>query len=218
MVANRRLRARADAAGVRRDRVFVHELEAIADGVTAHTAAGSYCAAQVLVAAAWGSSGLTARFGVSIPSNAEPLHMNITEQASSVIGHLVQHAERSITLKQFGSGQIVIGGGWAASDRGTDHAPGVRASSLIGNVALAAKLVPGIGQLRVIRTWAGMNTTTDGASVIGRLPGLERVIMAVPGDAGYTLGPLVGRLAADIALGHVPDTDIDRFSPNRFAA
>jgi glycine/D-amino acid oxidase-like deaminating enzyme len=88
----------------------------------------------------------------------------------------------------------------------------------MGNVALAARLVPGIADLRVIRTWAGMNTTTDGASVIGRLPQSDRIIMAIPGDAGYTLGPLVGQAAAAIALSEKPASDVERFSPQRFAA
>lgn len=55
---------------------------------------------------------------VAIPTKAEPLHMNITESGAPQINQLVQHAERSIALKQFGSGQIMIGGGWPAMDRG----------------------------------------------------------------------------------------------------
>ncbi|MBO6758510.1 MAG: FAD-binding oxidoreductase [Roseibium sp.] len=216
LIANKRLRARAEAAGARRETVFVEALTEAANGITVHTANGDHRADQVIVAAAWGSGELTRPFGVAIPSQAEPLHMNITEPASIALSHLVQHAERSITLKQFGSGQIVIGGGWAAKDCGPHRPPEVEVTSLLGNVALAAELVPAIGNLSVIRTWAGMNTTTDGASIIGRLPACKRVVMAVPGDAGYTLGPLVGRLAADIALGQVPNTDIERFSPGRF--
>ena len=45
-----------------------------------------------------------------------------------------------------------------------------------------------------------------------------RVIVAVPGDAGYTLGPLVGRLAADLAGDVAGDIDIAPFSLSRFAA
>ena len=63
-----------------------------------------------------------------------------------------------------------------------------------------------------------MNTTVDGASVIGTLPGCDRVVMAVPGDAGYTLGPMVAKLAAACILGGVDAEVIDRFSPARFAA
>jgi glycine/D-amino acid oxidase-like deaminating enzyme len=85
-------------------------------------------------------------------------------------------------------------------------------------VALAARLVPAIGGLRVIRTWAGMNTTMDGASAIGRLPGAPRVIAALPGDAGYTLGPLVAKIAAAIAGDRAPPFDPGRFDPARFAA
>ena len=218
LLANERLRVRADAAGVERHRVFVDALEETSSHLVAHTGASSFRAEQVVLAAAWGSGDLVSPFAVSIPSAAEPLHMNITEPADIAVAHLVQHAERSITLKQFASGQIVIGGGWAAEDRGSDQPPGVLASSVLGNVALAAQLAPGIRRLRIIRTWAGVNTTTDGASVLGRLPTSERIVLALPGDAGYTLGPLVGGLAAGIALAQALDMDIERFSPARFVA
>lgn len=216
LIANAKLRARADLLGVKRETAKVERLEVKDSGVTAVTSDGTYSADQMIISAAWGSSDLVAPFGIAIPGQAEPLHMNITEPGAPAIQHLVQHAERSITLKQFGSGQIVIGGGWPAQSRGAAQPPAVQSSSLMGNVALAAKLVPGIGKLRIIRTWAGMNTTTDGASIIGRLPQCERIIMAIPGDAGYTLGPLVGQAAAAIAQGKEPVMDVERFSPERF--
>jgi glycine/D-amino acid oxidase-like deaminating enzyme len=63
-----------------------------------------------------------------------------------------------------------------------------------------------------------MNTTIDGKTVLGRVPGAESVIVAVPGDAGYTLGPLVGRLAAELAADRDSDVDTAPFSPARFQA
>ena len=104
-----------------------------------------------------------------------------------------------------------------AIDRGRDLPPGVDSSSLLGNVGLAGRLVPSIRGLRIIRTWAGMNTTMDGASAIGRLPGERRIITAVPGDAGYTLGPLVARMASSIALDQTPPEDPLPYDPARFA-
>lgn len=216
LLANRLLRARCDALQVRRVMATVKRLDATAQGITAVTDSGLLQASRVIVAAAWGAGDLVAKFGTAIPTLAEPLHMNITEPGTPVIKHLVQHAERSITLKQFGSGQIVIGGGWPAKTRGETLPPEVRHTSMIRNVALAARLAPAIGDLRVIRTWAGMNTTIDGASVIGRLPAVDRIIMAIPGDAGYTLGPLVGKMAAAIALDMQSSFDPAPFSPARF--
>ncbi|WP_223421714.1 NAD(P)/FAD-dependent oxidoreductase [Tateyamaria pelophila] len=217
LAANLRLRAVADKLGVQFAQDHIRSLSAD-NQIKAIGHSGTYRADRTVIAAAWGAGALVQSFGMAIPSIAEPLHMNITEACSARIEHLVQHAERSITLKQFNSGQIVIGGGWPARDQGTNRVPTVEPSSLLGNVSLAARLVPTIGHVRIIRTWAGMNTTMDGASVIGPLPGCDRVVMAVPGDAGYTLGPLVARLAADCVLGQPDHGRIDRYSPTRFAA
>lgn len=218
LLANTRLIRRCAELGVVRVTDRVVRLEAARDGVTATGERGVWRAAEAVVAAAWGSGDVVRGLGLSLPTRAEPLHMNITEASAYEVQHLVQHAERSITLKQFRTGQIVIGGGWPATDLGPRTAPAVRADSLLGNVALAARLVPAIGRLRVIRTWAGMNTTADGASIIGRLPGAARVTMAVPGDAGYTLGPLVAGMAAALVLGRTPPADPAPFSPARFGA
>ena len=217
LLANRKLADACADAGVTDVTDRVGTLTQAEGGIVASGDEGTYRAEQVVIAAAWGSGTLTGPLGVSIPTAPEPLHMNITEPCEQRIDHLVQHAERSITLKQFRTGQVVIGGGWPADDRGTGTPPGVRVGSLIGNVALAARLAPAIGNLRVIRTWAGMNTTADGSSIIGRLPNANRVTMAVPGDAGYTLAPLVAQMAACIALGRDPPADPAPYTPARFA-
>lgn len=218
LIANARLLAELGRRGIATIRDRILGIEQDSSGIRALGQTATYRAGQAIVASAWGAGDMVRGLGVAIPTRAEPLHMNITEAAAVSIGHLIQHAERSITLKQLGQGQIVIGGGWPAGDRGRAVPPEVLASSFLGNVALAARLVPQIGGLRVIRTWAGMNTTADGGSTIGRLPQAQRVVMALPGDAGYTLGPLVGRMAAAVALGTAADADMARFAPARFAA
>ena len=217
LVANFRLRALAKQLGVTfiQDRIDSLAVDA---GVTIFGRKASYQAAQAIVAAAWGTGELVQNLGIHLPVMAEPLHMNITEPAAPALEHLIQHAERSITLKQLQSGQIVIGGGWPARSRGNAEVPEVLVDSMLGNVALAGKLVPGIRGLRVIRTWAGMNTTLDGKTALGRVPGAESVIVALPGDAGYTLGPLCGRLAAQLAAGGESEVDMAPFSLSRFAA
>ncbi|WP_112322809.1 NAD(P)/FAD-dependent oxidoreductase [Oceanibium sediminis] len=218
LVANVRLRAAADRLGVRIERDWISAITVEGGIVEARGRNFTHHGDRVLIAAAWGAGPLARSHGLDIPTRAEPLHMNITEPCQTRIQHLIQHAERSLTLKQLGTGQIVIGGGWPAEDRGERTVPGVLYGSLLGNVALAAQLIPSIGGIRIIRTWAGMNTTADGASIIGPLPRAGRIVMAVPGDAGYTLGPLVARMAAAEMLGRDPPRDTAPFSPGRFAA
>jgi glycine/D-amino acid oxidase-like deaminating enzyme len=191
-------------------------IRAVAGGFSVATGRGAIKAGRVVLAAASGSKALAATLGVSIPAEPEPLHMNITEATGPLIGHLVQHADRMITLKQFGTGQIVIGGGWPARLAGEGRSPKVELASLIANATLAQHIVPQIAALRIIRTWAGINTAVDGRGVLGpagRVPGL---FAAIPGDAGYTLGPLSARLVADLMLGRPPSEDMRPFSPDRF--
>jgi glycine/D-amino acid oxidase-like deaminating enzyme len=172
-------------------------------------------AGRVLLAAGAGTGALLAPLGLRVPTVAEPLHMNITEPTVPVLHHLVQHAERMITLKQLGAGHVVVGGGWPA--RIAAGHPTVEMSSLVGNLALAAHLVPPLRGLRLLRTWAGINTTGDGQCVLGEAPGLPGLFLAVPGDAGYTLGPLVGRLAAASLRGRDGGFGIAPYAAARFA-
>ncbi|MCC1493161.1 FAD-binding oxidoreductase [Cognatishimia sp. F0-27] len=216
LLANNRMSDALTAAGVviHRDRI-----DEIVDGpVPEAHGARAYRAKRLLVAAAWGAGSMLRTVGLTIPTEPEPLHMNITEAGAYEIHHLVQHAERSITLKQFRSGQVVIGGGWPATRGAGDSVPGVRLRSLAGNVALAGRIAPGITGLRVLRTWAGYNTPVDGKATIGPVHPTSGVFLALPGDAGYTLGPIVGQTAAALALGWEPPLDPEPYAPTRWAA
>lgn len=180
------------------------------------TSRGRMVARRVVIAAGAGSRALSEAVGLEVPAVAEPLHMNITERTVPLIGHLVQHAERSITLKQLQSGHIVIGGGWPARLHERTRHPTVELASLVGNLSLAQHVVPRIGPLQLIRSWAGINTTIDGRSVLGPAPHIAGLFFAIPGDAGYTLGPLCARLVAECLLGKAPELPINSYSPARF--
>ena len=219
LLANAAIRRWVLAEGVRLvEHCAVERLARDGSGFAVTHAGGGLKAGRVVLAAASGCRALAATLGVGIAASPEPLHMNITEPAPALIGHLVQHADRPITLKQFGTGQVVIGGGWAARLSGERQHPTVQLASLIGNVSLAQHIVPGIAALRVIRTWAGVNTTVDGAAVLGPVTAVPGLFVAIPGDAGYTLGPLSAKLVAETVVGRRPSEDLSGFSPDRFAA
>ncbi|MCC7426256.1 MAG: FAD-binding oxidoreductase [Alphaproteobacteria bacterium] len=221
LLANRTIWRACRAAGVvhlPQTRVARIARQVPGAGFVVETARGRLRAGRVALAAGAGTGALAAMLGVHVPTEAEPLHMNITEATEPTIHHLVQHAERPITLKQLGLGQVVIGGGWPARFEGPERRPATIQASMIGNLRLAGHMVPQLAGLRILRSWAGVNTTTDGQCTIGWAPGQPGLFVAVPGDAGYTLGPLVARLAAAEIAGRDPGFDLAPFGPARFAA
>jgi glycine/D-amino acid oxidase-like deaminating enzyme len=196
----------------------VLRLQRDGSGFRVATVKGVIKAGKVVLAAGYGSKPLAAQLGFNLPAVGDPLHMNITEGTAPFITHLVQHADRPITLKQLGGGQAVIGGGWPAELREPGEIPRNKLSSMIGNLSLAQHIIPQLAPLRVIRTWAGVNTGIDGCGVIGPVATIPGLYFAIPGDAGYTLGPITGRLTAECVLGRAPSEDISVCRPDRFAA
>ena len=58
----------------------------------------------------------------------------------------------------------------------------------------------------------------DGMPVIGAVPGVDGAVVATAaGRNGIMVGPAMGRVAADLAMGRQPTIDIAAFSPARFA-
>ena len=175
-----------------------------------------YHCQTIIIAAGAGSGKLAKLLDFNIPTIAEPLHMNVTEKVSMFIPILIQHAERSITMKQIPSGNIIIGGGWPATIEDKTNQIKIKKDSLFGNLTTAVNLVPSIGKLRLYRTWGGINPITDGDSVLGNIKEHENVFFAIPGDAGYTLGPLCAEVIVDLINNKSNKFYNSKFSPKRF--
>ena len=217
LLANEAIRRRALVCGViHRTEERVIDIVRWRFGFALTTDRGTATAGRLVLAAGAGTRELAARVGLTVPAEAEPLHMNVTEPTPPLIKHLIQHADQQITMKQLAAGQVIIGGGWPARLSGPEAFPTVELDSLVANVTLAQHVVPKIGSLRLTRTWAGVNTTVDGRPVLGSVRGIPDVTVAIPGDAGYTLGPLCARIAADLVVGRTPIVDPRPYSPERF--
>ena len=161
------------------------------------TSAGTIQARRLVDAAGAWANEVAALCGLELPIRAEGLHLNVTEPREHVLEPMVQHIGRRLTLKQFENGTFVIGGGWAARPEAPPRRYTTTWASTAGNVAVAARVVPLLADVRLVRTWSGvMAFTDDAAPIVGesvRVPGFHVLIATT----GFTLGPLLAQLLAE---------------------
>ena len=83
---------------------------------------------------------------------------------------------------------------------------------------LALALLPGLAGQPFTRAWAGLRPRArDGLPLIGPLQGLDRLYIATGHFRnGILLGPLTGRLVAEMIVGEPVSFPLDAFSPGRF--
>lgn len=180
-------------------------------------------AGAVLNAAGAWAGEIGALAHLHLPVFAVPLSMNVIERAAPLIPHLVQHASQRLTLKQVSAGNILVGGGWPSrfSRDGSVMTTQRRAEPVVENVmanlALAARLVPAIGGLHLLRSWTGITgITTDQMPLLGAVPEAPAFFVAA-GGAAFTHGPTYARLISELILDGRPSVSIDLYSPARFS-
>jgi glycine/D-amino acid oxidase-like deaminating enzyme len=215
LAANCALMAAARSAGVVVvERCSVAAIRADGTGYRIETARGAVKAGRIVLAAGGWSAELGAMLSVPLPIRGTPLQMVVTEPGPPLVSCLVAHADRHLTLKQNATGGILIGGAWPGAVNAAGQ-PQVLPESLEGNLWVAARTLPAVAGLSVIRSWAAMNIDIDGAPLLSHLPGHPRVVVAATAN-GYTLGPLIGREAALGVLAGRMRQDLDIFGLDRF--
>jgi glycine oxidase len=203
------LRARASSVDVKNERV---------SGVTA-TGGGSIKCDQVVLAAGVWSGGIG-----GIPDEVRPplrpvkgqlLHLRKRESKSSVAAPLSGHNIRGVDvyLVVRSDGRVVIGA--TSEEQGFDQT--VTAGGVFGLLRDAYELVPGVTELELTETVAGLRPATpDNAPVIGAAA-LDGLIMATGHYRnGILLTPVTGAAVAALAAGIAPPGVIEGFSPRRF--
>ncbi|MBA3347657.1 MAG: FAD-binding oxidoreductase [Actinobacteria bacterium] len=210
----------AEAGAELRTQAGVRRIEVDPDGgsrrFAVSTESGRIHAHRVVNATGAWANDVAGLVGQRLPIRAEGLHLNVTESREHVLGPMVQHIGRRLTLKQATNGTFIIGGGWPANPEPPPHRFSTLWESAAGNVAVAVRVVPLLADVRIVRTWSGvMAFTADLAPIVGesaRLPGFHTLIATT----GFTLSPLLAQLLADelaTGRGTIPrEYSVDRVS------
>jgi len=165
---------------------------------TVESPAGSFQAPVLVNAAgAWGAS-VAAMLGEAPPCRADAPMLMITERVAPFLTPVLGAQGRKLSFKQFANGTVLIGGG----HRGIADPARNRAVTRLGGLSVSAATVialfPQLKGARIVRSWAGIE---------GVMP-----------DGIPVLGPVTGRILADLVTGGATDLPIGPFRIDRFNA
>ncbi|MEO3858247.1 FAD-binding oxidoreductase [Acrocarpospora sp. B8E8] len=158
---------------------------------------------------------IAARAGIRLRMTPVAIQMHATVRAPVTLSHLVQHIGEGLSVKQVTAGNLLIGGGWPAGSLNLAGRSATSTRSLLGNVALAVRVLPFIRDLRLLRAWAGpLAATPDEMPLIGEVPG-EPGFLVAGGTYAFTFAPLWGETLRRLAEGAPPPVEIADLGPDR---
>lgn len=175
---------------------------------------------QVVIAAGPWSDEVARLFGVGLPMEAQTNMLSITERLAQFMDSLVvTHVRGRFTLKQFPNGSCLLGGGFPGRGDKESGRKELDYEQLRENLRFQCEVVPALRGAHLLRSWAGFQgSPPDGLPVIGPFPDRPGLFAAVSAGAGFTMGPVVGRLAAEAVLAGETPAAASRFRPGRLIA
>ncbi|MBV9786376.1 MAG: FAD-binding oxidoreductase [Acidisphaera sp.] len=181
----------------------------------ARSAAGLQRARRVVLAGGvWLETLLRRDFGIAIPLTCRVNQVSVTERLPPILHRVLGVATGLLSLKQSRNGTVIIGGGWQGKGDAERGGTEVIPENLVGNLRLASYAIPALREARVVRTWLGVEgSTQDEMPIVGALPGAPEAYVIGGVRGGFTIGPFMGKLLAQHMLGQEPEMPI--FDPAR---
>jgi sarcosine oxidase subunit beta len=172
---------------------------------------------DTIVNAAGGYSGQICKMvDIDLPVYSERHQILVTEPIEHVQGPMVMSFSLNLYCQQNPKGPFIMG-------RGDDNEPrdlNINSSwRFLEEMASTIKMVlPPLGNLRVIRQWAGLyNITPDKQPIYGLANGVENFYLAAGFSGhGFMFGPLTGIVLAEMITKEEPTIDISLLGIDRF--
>ena len=182
-----------------------------------HTTHGDIEPGQVVLAAGSWSPSVARELGFKIPIQAAKGYSITVKRpaASPTIPLLLGEARVAVTPMVSADGPVLRLAG-TLELAGFDFSVNPRRVNAI--LRAARGYLGGMEDLELVEIWRGLRPCTpDGLPIIGRPPSLENVIVAAGhATVGMSLGPITGKLVAQLVSGETPALDLAPLRPDRF--
>nr|WP_294529601.1 FAD-dependent oxidoreductase [uncultured Rhodopila sp.] len=183
--------------------------------VGARVGAETYAADAVIVTAGAWAAELLRPLGADVPvqpQRGQIVHLALEGVDTARWPVILPPGEHYIV--PFDGGRIVCG---ATRETGSGFDYRVTAAGLAEVLAEGLRIAPGLGAATMVETRIGFRPLGAGPRpVLGWVPGVEGLAVGNGlGAAGLTIGPLAGRMLAELVLGRPGALDPGPFDPGR---
>jgi sarcosine oxidase subunit beta len=165
----------------------------------------------------WGNQ-VSAMAGIDVPLYSQRHQMLVTEPLEQVCPMMVLSFTHETYFKQTPHGSFLMGYGDPAHE-----AVGLDQGSTWDFLEEAARRIcfhmPALAQASVVRQWAGLyDMTPDSQAIVGPSMDVEGFYQDIGWSGhGFQLGPIVGKVLAEIVVGEEPSIDVEALRFERFA-
>lgn len=181
-----------------------------------HTSQGTIYTDTIVNAAGGYAKAVGRMAGIELPIYPERHEILVTEPVEPTVGPMVMSFYHNIYCQQSPHGSFIMGLGHPDEPEGYNIK-----SSWQFLEEMAAKLVsimPQLGELNVIRQWAGLyDMCPDRTPILGSSPEVSRFFTAAGFSGhGFMISPVTGQLMAEMVLGKPTLFPVDMFDAGRF--
>lgn len=183
-----------------------------------NTSKGKFNAPTLInCAGAWANS-IANHVDEPVPLVPKAPMMMVTERLPHFIDPVVGAASRKLSFKQMQNGTLLIGGAHLARlDLDKQHTQ-MNWPKLAVSARSVLSLFPQLKDVRIVRTWAGIEGfTPDSLPIISPSNNATELFHCFGFSAhGFQLSPIVGRIMSELIIDGHTEFPIDPFSINRF--
>ncbi|WP_240766275.1 NAD(P)/FAD-dependent oxidoreductase [Paraburkholderia flava] len=184
----------------------------------AHTPTGTFSAPHLVVTAGAWAAELARQVGEDVPAHPEGLMLMVTHRVAPFCHATLGATGRPLSFKQFDNGTVVIGGKLIGiADLAGRHGE-VDFARLVRSAQTVTDLFPHLRNLGVNRAWAGVEAFIDDElPVLSRSRRADNLTYSFGYcGSGFQLGPVCGRLVAELVLDGYASLPVDAFAIDRF--
>jgi sarcosine oxidase subunit beta len=157
---------------------------------------------------------LAQSLGIHVPVEPARNFIGVTQPVPPLFTEFLSSHDLRLYARPARKGHIHIGAVGTTTDTFDQGTP----AKALAHLARGTLMVPALGNISLLRTWAGtLAMTPDHLPIMGPVDGIDGYLLATGFSGhGFCLGPIAGKLLSELVLDGEPSMSLEELHLSRF--